>query len=318
MMEIENPGPKRPEEQKTEDPSAGKGIDETWRYGGCQACMGSPCPIRAKIENGKIVKGEGQMLPGMDGRICAKGLATIDQAYSPDRLRYPMRRIGKKGEGRFERITWNEAFSHIAKELRKHLDDNHPEYVHLAYGCGRIGNIPLLHYFSRVYGTPNISHHHGDACNGSGVAASRMTGAAGRPDYANAKYILEVSHNPLGGGTANAHFSVGAFHEAMRKGIPIVVVDPRLSETAAMPGAEWIPIKPGTDAAFFLGLIHILIAERLYDEDFLLDFTNAPLLIDADGAPVKDNAGEFWVWDPSQKGAARLNHCTRPGLLGQT
>jgi len=306
----------QPTAQQVESSGTERHKEEVWRYGGCQACMGSPCPIRAKIENGKIVKIEGQMLPGLDGKICAKGLASIDQIYSPDRLRYPMRRVGKKGEGKFERITWDEALSDIAAVLRKYKNDGHPDYVHLAYGCGRIGNIPLLHYFSQVYGTPNFSHHHGDSCNASGSAAASITGAAGKPDYANAKYILEVSHNPLGGGTANAHFSVGAFHEAMRKGTKIVVVDPRLSETAALPGADWIPIKPGTDGAFFLGLIHVLISDKRYDECFLQTYTNAPVLIDSDGSPLQNEKNEFFVWDPSSGGATELKNCTQPSLLG--
>ena len=208
-----------------------------WRYGGCHACMGSPCPVRVKIVDDRVVKVEGQKIPGLDGRLCAKGHALVDQLYSPDRLRYPMRRVGKKGEGNFERITWDEALTEIASVLKKYRDEGHPEYVHLVYGCGHIGNIPMYQYFSQVYGTPNFSHHHGDTCNGSGVAASRITGATGVPDYQNAKYVLEVSHNPMGGGLPPAHFSVRSFGEAMCRGTKIVVVDPRLSETAAAPGA---------------------------------------------------------------------------------
>lgn len=287
-----------------------------WRYGGCHACMGSPCPVRAKVVNGRVVKLEGQKIPGMDGALCAKGHALIDQLYRPDRLKYPLRRVGKKGEGKFKRITWDEALTEIATVMRKYKDEGHPEYVHLVYGCGHIGNIPMYQYFSRVYGTPNFSHHHGDLCNGSGSAASRITGATGSPDYANAKYVLEVSHNPLGGGVAPIHFSVGAFNEAMRKGTRIVVVDPRLSETAAIPGAEWVPIKPGTDAAFFMGLIHILITSKLYDEDFLLKYTNAPILIQSDGYPLKDEEGSFLVWDLAAGGVRALDASSKPALLG--
>ena len=107
-----------------------------WKYGGCQACMGSPCPIRAKLVDGKVVKVEGQKLPGMDGKICAKGIAHIDQLYSPDRLRYPMRRVGKKGEGKFEKITWDEALTEIGSVLKRYRDEGHPEYVQMAFGCG--------------------------------------------------------------------------------------------------------------------------------------------------------------------------------------
>jgi len=287
-----------------------------WRYGGCQACMGKSCPIRAKVVDGRVVKVEGQKIPGMDGGLCAKGHAVVDQLYRPDRLKYPMRRVGKKGEAKFERITWDEALTEIAAVLKKYRDEGHPEYVHMAYGCGSIGNIPMYRYFSKVYGTPNFSHHHGDTCNGSGTAASGITGAMGKPDYLNAKYVLEVSHNPLGGGTVPMHESNGAFNEAMRKGTKIVVVDPRLSETAASPAAEWVPIKPGTDAAFFLGLIHILIADKLYDEDFLLKYTNAPILIKPDGYPLKDTEENFLVGDSDAGGAGALDTVSKPALLG--
>jgi len=289
-----------------------------WRYGACHACMGTPCPIRAKVVDGKVVKVEGQKIPGMDGRLCAKGNALIYQLYRPDRLRYPMRRVGKKGEGKFKRITWDEALTEIAAVLKKYRDEGHPEYVHLAYGCGHIGNIPMCHYFSKVYGTPNCSHHHGDTCHGTGLAASKITGDTGRPapDYPNAKYVLEVSKNPLGGGLAPLHFSVREFNKAMRKGTKIVVVDPRLSETASIPGAEWVPIKPGTDAALFLGLIHILITDKIYDEDFLLKYTNAPILIQPDGYPLNDGEGNFLVWDTGVGDVRALDTASAPALLG--
>ena len=287
-----------------------------WRYGGCHACMGSPCPIRAKVVDGKVVKVEGQKIPGMDGRLCAKGHATIDQLYRPDRLRYPMRRVGKKGEGKFKRITWDEALTEIAAVLKKYRDEGHPEYVHLAYGCGHIGNIPMIHYFSEVYGTPNCSHHHGDTCNGSAVAASKVTGATGLADYANAKYVFEVSHNPASCGTAPIHHAIGTFNEALHKGTKVVVVDPRLSETASIPGAEWVPIKPGTDAALFLGIIHTLIANKTYDEEFLLKYTNAPILIQPDGYPLKDKEGNFLVWDTELGDVRALDTADASALLG--
>jgi len=315
-----NKGAKRPFREEVSKPVANSDDiakhKAEWRYGGCQACMGTPCPIRAKVIDGRVVKVEGQKIPGIEGRLCAKGHALIDQLYRPDRLKYPMRRVGKKGEGKFKRITWDEALTEIAAALKKYRDEGHPEYVHMVFGCGHIGNIPMYRYFSKVYGTPNFSHHHGDTCNGSAVAASRITGATGRPDYLNAKYVLEVSHNPLGGGIAPAHESTGAFNEAMRKGTKIVVVDPRLSETAAIPGAEWIPIKPGTDAAFFLGLIHILIVDKLYDEYFLLKYTNAPILIQSDGYPLKDTKGNFLVWDTDVGDVRVLDAASKPGLLG--
>jgi len=286
-----------------------------WRYGACHACHGSPCPIRAKVIDGKVVKIEGQKIPGMDGKLCPKGHALVDQLYRPDRLKYPMKRVGKKGEGKFKRITWDEAFTEIASVLKKYRDEGHPEYVHFAYGCAHIGSIPMFQYFSKVYGTPNFSHHHGDTCNGSGSAASRITGATGRPDYRNAKYILEVSHNPLGGGST-VHFSSGAINQAIQKGTKIVVVDPRLSETAGISGAEWVPIKPGTDGAFFLGIIHVMIDNNLYDRDFLLKYTNAAILIQDDGYPLRDKEGSYFVWDTDIDNLRSLDEATRPALLG--
>ncbi|BBO85222.1 molybdopterin oxidoreductase [Desulfosarcina ovata subsp. sediminis] len=290
-----------------------------WKYGACQGCHSLPCPIVAKLVDGKVVKIEGQKIPGLDGRICAKGHALIDQLYRPDRLKYPLRRVGKKGEGKFERITWDEAFSEIAAVLKKYRDEGHPEYLQLAYGCGYVGNLPLFHYFGKVYGTPNFSYHHSDTCSGSGTSASKITGTAGTlglsPDYANAKYVLEISHNPLGGGTS-AHFCTGTFNEAMRKGTKIVVVDPRLSETAAIPGAEWVPIAPNTNGAFLLGVIHTLIADNLYDKKFLQAYTNAPILIQEDGYPLKDAEGNYLVWDTATDGVKPLDGADSPALLG--
>ncbi|MFH0896518.1 MAG: molybdopterin-dependent oxidoreductase [Candidatus Bathyarchaeota archaeon] len=291
-----------------------------WRYGGCHACFGAPCPARAKVVNGRVVKVEAQKMPLLNG-LCAKGHATIDQLYGPDRLKYPMRRVGKKGEGKFKRISWDEALTEIATVLKKYRAEGHPEYVAMVYGCGGWGNRALYNYFRTVYGTPNFSHHHGDTCNASCAAAAEITGGSfhgelGIPEYCNSRYILEVSHNPLGGANAPIHESVRTFNEAMRNGTKIVVVDPRLSETAAIPGAEWIPIKPGTDAAFFLGLIHVLIAEKLYNEDFLLKHTNGPILIQPDGDPLKDEEENFLVWDTDVGDLRPLNDSRKPALFG--
>ena len=154
------------------------------------------------------------------------------------------------------------------------------------------------------------------SCYADGEVANVLTGGGdlGKDDFANARYCFFIGHNLLNG-IRQIPRAIG-FAEGIKKGAKFVFVDPRLSESSYAHGAEWVPIRPGTDAALLMGLINVLIRDRLYDADFLLQKTNAPILIQPDGNPLKDAAGHYLVWDETAGEPRPLDKAENPALSG--
>ena len=283
---------------------------EQWVYGMCSFCMFG-CPIKAQVVDGRIEKIEGVPgMPIMDGKICAKGMSAIDRLYRPDRLKTPLKRVGERGEGKFKRISWDEALEEIASHMKKYRDESHPEAVDFLWGCPmQTPSIDFFDYFRQVYGTPNFSHFHGDACYASGTIANLM---AGFPPFTNvcdfeqALYTVHIGYNPATGSwTPGGTWTMREVAIGRKNGLEMEIVDPRMEEDAAM--FHWTPVRPDTDIAFAMGLIHILIKEKLYDRSFLLNYTNAPMLIRTDnGLPFKDADGKYVVWNAKTKKAVPM------------
>jgi cysteine desulfurase NifS len=218
--------------------------------------------------------------------LCRAGQAGPEVIYSPDRLRYPLRRKGPKGTYDFERISWDEAYKEITANLERIKEESGPEATAVYTGSG---SFELAHCdvfqpegvavssASSVlfpFGSPNTMGV-GALCYVSfAMIAPHVT--MGRmfintfPDIENAEMILVWGKNPA------AHAPPSDFiriQEAHARGARVVVIDPRRTLLAKYPGAEWIPIRPGTDGALALGLCNILIEEELHDERFASDWT---------------------------------------------
>jgi anaerobic selenocysteine-containing dehydrogenase len=263
------------------------------------------CAHKAIIKDGKIVKIEPLDFPDKKwNRICLKGLANIQRCYSPDRLKYPMKRKGKRGEGKWERISWDEAFDIIIKNL---------EEVKILYGTRAFAWITMTGWqaflvrianrFANLYqGTivHNISLM-SDLAAPLGISLTQGCIDGHEPaDMANSNYIICWARNLAETMLPSMHFLL----EAQEKGAKIVVIDPRFTRTAEK-ADWWIPIKPGTDAALGLSMIYVLIKSRLYDNDYVSKNTVGPFLVRADtGAFLREsdvfdggNPESILIWD---------------------
>ena len=220
------------------------------------------------------------------GMICRVGERSPDIVYSKDRIPYPMRRAGKKGSFEFERISWDEAFDEIAGKLLTTKSESGPEAAAVYTGSGSFERALCDVYQPagvRVSSASSVLFRYGSP-NTLGVGAlCYVAFAMIAPhvtmgtfyidmfsDIENAKLIVIWGKNPAAHCPPDDFLRIQAAH---RRGAKIIVIDPRKTALARLPGARWIPIRPGTDGALALGLCNILIEEELFDEKFARDWT---------------------------------------------
>jgi len=232
------------------------------------------CGLLAYVDRttGRIQKFEGNPVhPGSRGRNCAKGPATLNQIDDPERIRYPMRRTGKRGAGQWERVTWDEALDDIAGRIRKALVEGRPQEV--MYHLGRPGH--ELIYLQRVFHAWGIDGHnsHTNVCSASARAGYAFWMGMDRPspDHANARFLLLLSSHLETGHYFNPHAQ--RIMEAKMRGARVCVLDTRLSNTASM-ADWWMSPWPGSEAAVLLAIARILVVERRYHRDFVRRWVN--------------------------------------------
>ncbi len=233
----------------------------------------SACGLLAYVDKEKksIRKFEGNPYhPASRGKLCAKGPATINQINDTDRILYPMKQVGKRGEGKWERVTWEDALNDIGSRIGKALREKRNNEI--AYHVGRPGDEG---YMFRVLNAWGIDGHnsHTNICSAGARFGYNIWQGSDRPspDYANAKFILLMSAHLESGHYFNPHSQ--RIIEAKLKGAKICVIDPRLSNTAAR-ADFWLPTFPGTEAALFLAIAKIIIDENLYNREFLENWVN--------------------------------------------
>jgi thiosulfate reductase/polysulfide reductase chain A len=229
----------------------------------CSGC-GNRCAIIALVKSRRLWKIEGNSeANGNLGLVCPRGHAYLHDLYSPQRLKGPLKKVGN----RFEPISWEKAYQEISQRLNLILMDhgpqsifwiNYPQPNHL-YALRFMHGLGSPHYFT-----------HGSTCytaRNAGWAAT--VGELPSNDLSKSRYITIVGRNPAGGIDLA---EVKKIVEAKEKGAKVVVIDPRHSETAIL-ADEWLPIKPGTDLAFLLGMINVMVKEELYDQKFVAEKT---------------------------------------------
>lgn len=233
----------------------------------------SACGLLAYVdkETDQIRKFEGNPYhPGSRGRNCAKGPATINQITDPDRILYPLKRVGERGEGKWERVSWDEVLDDISGRIRKALQEGRNNEV--AYHVGRPGHEG---YANRVLQAWGIDGHnsHTNICSAGARFGYNIWHGYDRPspDHANAKFILLISAHLESGHYFNPHAQ--RIIEGMMKGAKLAVMDPRLSNTASM-SDYWMPTYPGSEAAVLLAMAKIILDEGLYNETFMRDWVN--------------------------------------------
>ncbi|MBI2918514.1 MAG: molybdopterin-dependent oxidoreductase [Chloroflexi bacterium] len=296
-------------------------IEDVWVPSVCDGCR-SFCGIKAHRVNGVVVKLEGDAgNPANLGRMCAKGQAALMSAYDPSRPAVPLKRTNpQKGIGvdpKWVEISWDKALDTVAQRLRKIREEDSRKL--LIHSFDR-SVAKFVRTWANAFGTPN--HHWGGYYCGNALHPSTYLTVATHQqeidlDYCNYCVLIGNQMGFMAGVNPNS-LSI-KMAEARMRGMKVVVVDP-VGTNASMKASEWVPIRPGTDAAFALALVNQLINElNLYDAPFLRARTNAAFLVGPDGYYGRDKAsGKPLVWDP-QAGAARPYDAgvAQPALEGE-
>ena len=208
--------------------------------------------------------------PGSRGRNCAKGPATINQVTDPDRILYPLRRVGGRGEGRWERVSWDEALEEVAARIRRALVEGRPNEV--MYHVGRPGEDGFTERVLAAWGVDGHNSHT-NICSSGGRAGYHWWMGLDRPspDHANADVIVLVSAHLESGHYFNPHAQ--RIVEARERGAKLVELDTRLSNTASA-ADHWLAPVPGSEAAILLAFAAHLIATGGYDREFVARWWN--------------------------------------------
>ncbi|HEA4453361.1 TPA: molybdopterin-dependent oxidoreductase [Proteus mirabilis] len=256
-------------------------------WSACTVNCGSRCPLRMHVVDGEIKYVETDNT-GNDVydefhqvRACLRGRSMRRRVYNPDRLRYPMKRVGKRGEGKFERISWDEAFDTISETMKRLIKDYGNESIYLNYGTGTLGGTmtkswpPGATLIARLMNCcGGYLNHYGDYSTAQIAAGLNYTyggWADGNSpsDIENTKLVVMFGNNP--GETRMSGGGVTYYVEQAREksDARMIIIDPRYTDTGAGREDEWIPIRPGTDAALVNALAYVMIKEDLVDKPFL-------------------------------------------------
>jgi len=283
----------------------------------CRSCHGG-CGTLLHVRDGILIKVEGDpQSPLNHGRLCPIGTVTVDLVNHPDRLQYPRRRGGRRGSGRWTRISWDEALDEIAERLLAIRKEFGPEAIALGTGTGR-HHIRWVSRFGHALGTPNWCEPGFAQCFHPRVNTCILTfGDFPVSDFTGGTppaCMLFWGHNPLNSGPdGETRFNV---REALDTNPKIIVVDPRETELARR-AEVWLQLRPGTDDALALAFLNVIIGEQLYDAPFVEQWTHG-------FAALREHVRAFtpewaapitWVAAEKIRAAARLFARTKPAML---
>ena len=272
---------------------------DRWVKSACKMCLHG-CGILVHVEDGVVTKIEGDPSnPDNLGKLCPKGNVGMLRLYDPRRVTAPMVRTNpEKGPGidpGWREISWDEAMDIVTAKL-KPIRESDPRKLLVASGdFQRIFNWA----WPAAFGSPHFFSTVGQYCGAAYHPINGITDSsfAVVNDYRYCNYWLQIGSGD--GFSSHLHLSGSAkrMADARARGMKVVTVEPRMSPAAAK-ADEWVPIRPGTDRAFILGLMHSLVLEHgLFDRDFLLERTNAPYLVGPDGGYLLSADGKALVWD---------------------
>ncbi len=283
----------------------------------CRMCHGG-CGTIMHVEGGKLVHIDGDPDNPMNrGKLCPLGAASLEQVYNPSRLKYPMRRAGERGEGKWERISWDEAYDEMCVKIREATERDGAESIWVGTGTGR-HHFGFVSRFANAIGTPNWCEPGTAQCFRPRVHGSIITmGQLPICTYTNEAQpdlILFWGHNPIYSGP-DGELGFGV-KDALARKPKIIVVDPR--ETMLAKRADYfLQLRPGTDDALGLAMLNVIIGEELYDKEFVEKWTHG---FDRLAERVERYTPEWaepitWVKADDIRGAARLYAETKPSML---
>ncbi len=233
------------------------------RYGVCDMCF-NKCSLIARVKDDVVVKLDpNPKFHKSRGMLCAKGNAGIRQLYDPDRLKTPLLRKGARGEGKWQRLTWDQAMDHAAEQLTRIAEKY--SRCGVIFMAGADMQSQFVHRFAEAFGSYNALSHE-SMCLIAGTRGFLDTfGEVPIPDMRHTKYVVMCGANRFEALVTPDSMDLMT---AMKEGTKLVVMDPRYTKTAAM-AHEYHAIRPHTDMALMLAFAHVLINENLYDRDFV-------------------------------------------------
>ena len=235
----------------------------------CAMCR-ARCPVRATVKNGRVVKIEGNPASPLNGsKVCARGQAAVKLLYDPDRLKYPLKRVGERGEGKWKRISWQEALAAIAYQFKKTLVAGGVDSLALLAGG------PSSFYIKKLFGEKGIINIHDAALRHCDEIRNRAYAATfgfspGDPprlDYAKAKCIVLIGCH-MGENVQVPQLQ--PLLSCLQAGAELIVADPRYS-TIAGKASSYLPVKAGTDTALLLGWCRHIVSAELYDKQWVAE-----------------------------------------------
>ena len=250
------------------------------RHAWCQLCgpARTNCSTLCYLKEGRWVHVEGNPAAGNNGKrgsrsLCPKGEAAMQVVYDPSRLLYPMKRVGAKGEGKFERCTWEEGVKAFADKLKELQEAGTPEALGVLSPQNWQVTANMARRFMNVFGTPNYLH--------SGIcamqrAASKNISIGGQADCAPGQMDKTELLVIWGANPENSEINHGRLNKIVNnkaRGMKLIDIRPMMDQVSSKADI-WMPIRPGTDLALALGVLNVIIGEDLYDHDFTDNWCN--------------------------------------------
>ncbi|MFD0702298.1 molybdopterin oxidoreductase [Slackia equolifaciens] len=252
--------------------------------GSCRGACMQGCQLNVHVRDGRVVRTSARELPDSRyTRICSKGLTQPFRMYSSERLQYPMKRVGERGEGKFERISWDEAIQTITDNWKKNIEEFGPASNVKCTNGGNLGAPTFVwSTLAAILGMTSVGTDFDAAWSTAGTpmlgGPDMFRAQNENADLLNSKTIVAWGFNPVISHVQTMHF----INEARENGTKFIVIDPVFSPTAQF--ADWfIPINAGTDAALAMSVLNVVVENGWHNEEFLKAHTEAPFLIKEDG-----------------------------------
>ncbi|ULO04378.1 thiosulfate reductase PhsA [Campylobacter sp. RM12651] len=251
----------------------------------CEMCS-TRCPIEISVKDNKgvFINGNPKFSTNKTS-VCARGGAGINQLYDKNRLIKPLIRVGKRGENKWREASWDEALNLVATKLNEIKEKHGASSVIFTSKAGE--SHTHMSNFACAYGSPNIFSHYSSCPITYNMVLEHTYGGGLSRDFANAKYIVNFGHNLFEGIVISDAKKLAKF--AAASDTKLLVLEPRFSVVAAK-ADEWLPIKPGTDVAFLMALIHIWLRDEKYDKEFVNEYC---IGLDELKASVKDTSPKW-------------------------
>jgi len=244
----------------------------------CASHCGGFCGLKVYVKDGVITRIETDDGEEPQARACLKGRAYRQRVYHPDRLLYPMKRVGERGEGKFQRISWDEALDTVAGEIKRVRDTYGPQAILLKTS---VGDMNFVHTGAMVvekllamaggYSSPWAYFSYEGGTFAELTTYGTMSSQSSREDFLNSRLIIMWGWDPAV--TVQDTNTIWYLAQAREAGCKIVSIDPRFTDTTATVAHQWIPIRPGTDPALMIAMAYVMLRDGLQDQAFLDKYT---------------------------------------------